>query len=152
MSKDHKFVKNRKGTTLVFIKICYKPRQYPYFYKHKNARYPTWIVPNFVNFEKLYFIRFFPLHVISEKTAPFPVLHYNIHKKKVLFFLGIYRKSTPFWHFMLTRNNWKSFPCWLKYEKITNLLKIVRVLPWFLLKYLKNQGIHIWNLQKTGIY
>ena len=94
----------------------------------------------FVSFGKLYFIIFSPLHVISEKTAPFSVLHYNIQKKKVLFFLGIYRKSTPFWHFILTSNNWKPFPCWLKCEKITNLLKIVRVLPWFLLKYVKNQG------------
>ena len=30
MSINRKFSKIRKGTTLVFIKISYKPRQYPY--------------------------------------------------------------------------------------------------------------------------
>ena len=70
MSKDHKFVKNRKGTTLVFIKISYKPRQYPYVYKHTKARYPTRIIRNFVDFGKLYFVIFFPLHVISYVVPP----------------------------------------------------------------------------------
>ena len=38
MSINHKFSKNRKGTTLVFIKISYKPRQYPYVYKLKKSK------------------------------------------------------------------------------------------------------------------
>ena len=99
MPINHKFSTNRKGTTLVFIKISYKPRQYPYVYKHKNARYSTWIIRNFVNFGKLYFIIFFPLHVISEKTAPFSVLHYNIQKKKVLFFFWHLSKINTFLRF-----------------------------------------------------
>ena len=122
MSINHKFSKNRKGT-LVFIKISYKPRQYPYVYKLKNARNSTRIFRYFVNFWKLYFIIFFPLHGISEKTAPFSILHYNIQKKKVLFFLGIYRKSTPFWHSILTNNSWKPFPFLIKMSKNHKFVK-----------------------------
>ena len=107
MSINHKFSKNRKGTTLVCIKISYKPRQYPYVYKHKHARYFTWIIRNFVNFGKLYFILFFPLHVISEKTAPFSVLHYNIRKKRCCFFLAFIENQhlfdIPFW-LIITEN------------------------------------------------